>query len=267
MRHQKIIDIHTHVYPRAIRSKAVAAVSEYYTLAMHAEGSPADLLRHGTPVNIVKYVLHPVATKADQVSSSNRFISSLQQQNDAFIGFGTVHPQTPNPSETIDDIIRLGLNGVKLHPEFQSFNIDDEHMFPIYEAIGDRLPLLIHMGDENATSSSPSRLAKILKMFPSLTVIAPHLGGYTMWNEVMEELVGKNVYFDTSSSLRFMDKQKAVDIIRSHGTDKVMFGSDYPMWLPEEELELFYQLGLTEQENAQILYGNAARLLGLNTQK
>ena len=260
---QKIIDIHTHVYPRAIRRKAVAAVGEYYTLSMFAEGSPSDLLSRGSRIGVVKYVLHPVATKAEQVKSSNLFISGLQQKNDAFIGFGTIHPKTPNPSATIDEIIRLGLHGVKLHPEFQSFYIDDTHMFPIYEAIEGRLPLLIHTGDENVTSSSPGRLAKILKLFPSLTVIAPHLGGYAMWDEVIDQLVGKDVYLDTSSSLRFLDRQKAVDIIRSHGTDKVMFGTDYPMWLPEEDLDLFYQLGLTEQENAQILYGNAARLLGL----
>ena len=266
MNQQKIIDVHTHVYPSDIRNKAVTAVGDYYTLKMHAEGSPEDLVARGSRVGIVKYVLHPVATRPEQVSSGNHFTSGLQQQNSAFVGFGTIHPETPNPRATVDDIIRLGLHGVKLHPEFQGFYIDDPHMFPIYEAIEGRLPLLIHMGDENVTSSSPGRLVNIIKQFPSLTIIAPHLGGYAMWDEVIEKLVGQNIYLDTSSSLSFLDRQKAVDIIRAHGTDKVMFGTDYPMWLPGNELELFYRLGLTEQENAQILYENAARLLNLDTQ-
>lgn len=260
----KIIDVHTHVYPESIRGKALQAVGEYYGREMFAKGSPNDLLDQGSKINIVKYIVHPVATKADQVETNNQFITDLQQKNDCFIGFGTVHPETPNVEETIEGIMQAGLKGIKLHPEFQRFNIDDPHMFKIYQEIAGRLPLLIHMGDENATSSSPKRLAKILSMFPSLTVIAPHLGGYTMWDEVMEFLVGKNVYFDTSSAIRFMDKRQAVDIIRSHGTDKVMFGTDYPMWLHEEELELFYSLGLTEVENREILCENAIKLFDID---
>lgn len=266
MGNTKIIDIHTHVYPKAIRGKALSAVGEYYEREkMYGNGSPSDLICQGSKINVVKYILHPVATKADQVLTINQFITDLQQHNDCFIGFGTIHPETLNVEETVDSIIKAGLKGIKLHPEFQRFNIDDPHMFKIYETIEGRLPLLIHMGDENATSSSPIRLARILKMFPSLTVIAPHLGGYTMWDEVIELLVGENVYFDTSSAIRFMDKKQAVEIIQTHGTDKVMFGTDYPMWLHEKELELFYGLGLTEAENQEILYGNAARLFGIDS--
>lgn len=265
MDNTEIIDIHTHVYPKAIRGKALSAVGEYYEREkMYGNGSPSDLIYQGSKINVVKYILHPVATKADQVLTINQFITDLQQHNDCFFGFGTIHPETLNVGETVDSIIKAGLKGIKLHPEFQRFNIDDPHMFKIYETIEGRLPLLIHMGDENATSSSPIRLARILKMFPSLTVIAPHLGGYTMWDEVIELLVGENVYFDTSSAIRFMDKKQAVEIIRTHGTDKVMFGTDYPMWLHEKELELFYGLGLTEAENQKILYGNAARLFRID---
>jgi predicted TIM-barrel fold metal-dependent hydrolase len=123
--------------------------------------------------------------------------------------------------------------------------------------------MLMHMGDANVTSSCPQRLAKILQRFPGLVVIASHLGGYSMWDESMAYLVGKNVYFDTSSSLAFLTPKKAANIIRAHGTDKVLFGSDYPMWLPGDELKRFMALALTDEENEKILYGNAAKLFGV----
>lgn len=263
MSRTKVIDVHTHVFPTAIRDRAISAIGEYYTREMFGSGSLKDLLDNGDEINVVKYVIHSIATKPNQVETINNYVADLQDKNECFIGFGTIHPKTKDISETIDEVISLGLVGIKLHPEFQNFNIDDPHMLPIYEAIEDRLPLLVHMGDENTTSSSPERLSNILEMFPSLTVIAPHLGGYTMWDEVIEKLVGKNLYFDTSSALRFIDKEKAIDIIRTHGTDKVLFGTDYPMWLHNEELPLLYELGLTEEENEQILYSNAAKLLGV----
>lgn len=263
MKKTKIIDVHAHVFPKAIQTKAVAAVGDYYSLPMRGEGSIRDLLSQGKQINVIKYVIHSIATNPNQVKTINNFVADLQQENGCFIGFGTVHPKMPEAQKEVDRIAALGLHGVKLHPEFQDFYIDDTAMLPIYECIQGKLPMLIHMGDENVTSSSPKRLAKILKMFPSLTIIAPHLGGYTMWNEVKEYLVGQNVYFDTSSALPFMTKQEAVDIIRSHGTDKVMFGTDYPMWLHKEELDRFLALGLTDEENERILYGNAARLFGV----
>ena len=259
----KIIDVHAHVFPEAIKDRAVTAIGEYYQIPMNGDGAIQNLLHLGEQIGIVKYVVHNAATKPIQVKAINDFIANLQQNDDRLISFGTVHPQLLGAKKEIERIITLGLHGIKLHPEFQGFKIDDEIMMPIYGAIEGRLPMLIHMGDANVTSSSPKRLSKILKQFPNLVVIASHLGGYSMWDESMEYLVGKNVYFDTSSSLAFLAPETATNIIRSHGTDKVLFGSDYPMWLPGDELKRFLALGLSNEENEKILYSNAAKLFGV----
>ncbi len=258
-----IIDVHTHVFPEPIRQKAVASIGSYYSQPMQGSGEIEDLFREGSPCNVVRYVIHSAATRAEQVQTINRFIKNLQDNDDRLIGFGTVHQRTKKPHEVIDEIIEMGLHGIKLHPDFQRFNIDDPKMFPIYEAMEGRLPLMIHMGDENSDASSPTRLLNIIKRFPFLTVIAPHLGGYTMWDEAMETIIGRDIYLDTSSALAFLPKEKAVRIIRAHGTDKVMFGTDYPMWLHEDELKRFFALGLSDEENEKILYGNAAKLFGV----
>lgn len=258
-----IIDVHTHVFPEPIRQKAVASIGSYYDLPMQGSGEVEDLIREGSPYNVVKYVIHSAATRTEQVQTINQFIKTLQDNDDRLIGFGTVHHRTENPREVINEIIEMGLNGVKLHPDFQRFDIDDPKLFPIYEAMEGRLPLMIHMGDENSDASSPTRLLRVINRFPSLTVIAPHLGGYTMWDEAMETIIGRDIYLDTSSSLAFLPKEKAAEIIRAHGTDKVMFGTDYPMWLHKDEMARFYALGLSDEENENILYGNAAKLFGM----
>jgi predicted TIM-barrel fold metal-dependent hydrolase len=84
-----------------------------------------------------------------------------------------------------------------------------------------------------------------------------------MWNLSWDYLVGRNVYMDTSSSLAFMEPERAVEMIRKHGADKMLFGSDYPMWDHREELDRFNALKLTENERKAILYGNAHRLLSV----
>jgi len=262
MRKFRIIDVHTHVFPDPIRQKAVQAIGRFYDIPMRGSGSPEDLIQQGDPYGVVKYVINSAATTADQVDAINRYIKSLQDGERRFIGFGTIHQDTRDPRGVIDEIISLKLHGVKMHPDFQQFNIDDAKMFPIYEAMAGRLPLLIHMGDSRTDASSPKRLLNVINAFPSLTVIAPHLGGYSRWDEALETIIGRNIYIDTSSALAFLPPEKAADIIRAHGTDKVLFGSDYPMWLYRDELERFFALGLTDEENEKILYGNAAALLG-----
>ncbi|MCR4436084.1 MAG: amidohydrolase family protein [Clostridiales bacterium] len=263
MKEHKIIDIHTHIFPEKIAEKAVESIGKYYNIPMYGAGTAADLLQSGKKIHVSKYVIHSTATKVEQVRSINDFIAGVAAGYSSIVGFGTLHPGLENVGLEVDRIISLGLKGIKLHPEFQEFNIDDEDMLPVYKAAEGKLPILMHMGDEVKTSSSPERLVKILGMFPDLTVIAAHFGGYQMWDQSMEHLVGKNVYFDTSSTLFRLDRRKAVEIIRKHGVNKILFGTDYPMWDHAGELERFNRLELTEEERELILWKNADRLLNI----
>lgn len=264
MKYNKIIDAHAHIFPPQIAYKAAGSIGAYYNLKMFADGTIESLLKNGKEINVYKYLVHSTATKVGQIQSINNFIAESKDENSCFIGFGTLHPKMQNVESEVDRIISLGLKGVKLHPEFQKFYIDDESMFPIYAALEGKLPILMHTGDSVKTSSSPKRLAKILEKFPNLVVIAAHFGGYDMWDESIEYLVGrKNVYFDTCSSLFKMDLDKARKIIRDHGADKVLFGTDYPMWSHLNELNRFEKLELTDEECELILHKNAEKLLGI----
>lgn len=257
----KIIDAHVHIFPEKIAEKAVESIGRYYGIPMTGQGTVEYLLDCGNKAGIYKYVVHSTATRVEQVEAINNFIAEAVANNSSLIGFGTLHPGLTDVDSEVNRVISMGLKGIKLHPDFQDFNIDDSEMLPVYRAIEGKLPVLIHMGDETKTSSRPERLLKIIKMFPKLTVIAAHLGGYQMWGESMQYLLGENIYFDTSSTLFILEKEKVIEIIRRHGVKKILFGTDYPMWTHEEELQRFYNLGLTESEQELILSRNACNLL------
>ena len=155
----------------------------------------------------------------------------------------------------------MGLVGVKLHPDFQEFLIDDEKAFPLYEAIEGRMPLLVHTGDSRTEYSKPWRLAKILDRFPKLDVIAAHFGGYSEWENGALSLALKNVYVDTSSSQFILTPHQVGELIDIFGADHVLFGTDYPMWNPQDELEKLQLVPMTGEEREMILHGNMERLL------
>ena len=154
--------------------------------------------------------------------------------------------------------------GVKMHPDFQLFSLNDKKAYPIYEAaVAKDLPILIHAGDPRYKFSNPVLIREVLDNFPRLKVIAAHFGGWSEWDEASQCLGDKEVWIDTSSSLYSISKEKALKLLDIFGTDYTLFGTDYPMWEPEAEIERFMQIKLTKKQREDILYNNTANLLGI----
>ncbi len=259
-----IIDFHAHIYPQKIADKASHAIGDFYSVEMKYNGSPERLIESGKRIGVKHYIVHSTATAPHQVESINDYIIGAAEMYPEFVGFGTIHPQYENFEAELKRIKERGLQGIKLHPDFQKFAVDTPDMDDIYEVIASlKLPVLVHAGDYRYDYSGPRRILNVLVKHPDLTVVAAHFGGYTQWDEANEYLVGKKVYFDTSSSLWKLSIEQATEMIHNHGVEKMLFGSDYPMWDHEDELRRFNQLPLTDEERQLILHDNAARLLGL----
>lgn len=259
-----IIDFHAHIYPAKIAEKASKTIGEFYNISMEYQGSPEQLLNSGSRIGVNYYIVHSTATAPHQVESINNYIIGEVKAHPEFIGFGTIHPDYEDYEKELKLIKEEGLKGIKLHPDFQKFEIDTPQMDPIYEVIAMLgMPVLVHAGDFRYDYSGPKRIAHVLEKHPNLVLIAAHFGGYTQWDESEKYLVGKNVYFDTSSSLWKLPIDQAMRMIRNHGVDKMLFGVDYPMWDHKEELERFNKLELTKEEREAILYKNALRILNM----
>lgn len=259
-----IIDAHAHIFPDKIAERAAAGIGGFYGIKIQFSGRVDSLLEINRKAGVDRAVVQSVATVPEQVHNINNFISEQTRLHPELTGFGALHPDFVDIDGETERIISLGLKGIKLHPDFQQFNADDPKAFPIYRAAEGRLPILIHAGDSRYDFSSPKRIYRVMERFPKLTLIAAHLGGWTKWDEASEVLAGSGIYTDISSCLYAMPPERAEELIRKFGTDRVMFGTDYPMWNAVEELERFRRLSLTPEEQQDILYNNAARLLGLD---
>ena len=258
-----IIDAHAHIYPAKIAAKAVEGVGKFYSgLEMHLDGTVETLIKTGAAAGIEKFIVQSVATSPAQVESINNFIAeSVKQYPDKLVGYAAIHPDHEDIGKEMDRAISLGLKGVKIHPDFQQFNIDDKNAMRIYEVIEGRLPILIHMGDHRTDYSKPARLLKVLDAFPKLEVIGAHFGGWSEWDSAAETLGGRHLWVDTSSSLYSMTPEHAAELIHIYGAENVLFGTDYPMWEAKDELEMFDKSPLTHEEREMILYKNAERLI------
>lgn len=260
------IDAHCHIYPEKIAAPAVKGTADFYDIPTASDGTLATLLKIGETIGIDRFVVQSVATTPHQVHSINRFIAEeVRTHGDKLIGLGTLHPDSSDLAGDIQHILELGLHGVKLHPDIQRFKIDDYRCLKIYELCErEHLPILMHTGDFRYDFSNANRLVPILDIYKNLTIIGAHFGGWSMWQDACDKLAGKpNLYVDCSSSLYELDKNHAVKIIHQYGADRVLFGSDYPIFSPDIEMERFLALDLTEEERRMILSENVCRVYGI----
>lgn len=261
-----IIDIHTHCFPDELAPRAIPLLAQKAGIPAYTDGTIKALKRSMRDSGVDISVLQPVATKPSQTATINRWAAGVQDQN--IITFGTIHPDYPDWQEEIKWLASAGIKGVKFHPDYQDYYVDDPGVFPIYEELFKQgMIVLFHAGIDvglpDPCHCPPSRLKKVLDAFPGACIIAAHMGGYYYWDEVEEYLLGRDIYFDTSYSITDLGPEATKRIIREHGVQKILFGSDSPWADQKSEISLIKSIGLNKTEIAMILGDNAKKLLRL----
>ena len=260
-----IIDAHVHVFPEAIAGRALSNLSQICGSPYFSDGTVAGTRKKFQEWGIDGAVCLNIATKPKQQTTINNCAASIQ--GDGLYCFGSVHPDAPDVLDELQRIKDLGLYGVKFHPDYQGFLIDDEKMFPIYDAVSSlHLPAVFHTGWDPFSPKlvhAPSRkVAKVAKLFPKMILIAAHMGGMCRYDEVEEYLLPQeNIYLDTAMSSQYCNPEQFERIIRKHGAEHILFGSDCPWSKSCDEVNYLERAHLSSRDLDLIFSGNIMRLL------
>lgn len=260
----KPIDFHVHFFPESIAAKVVEFLAAHYGIPVSHRGLKEEYVELARTASVQTAVFSTAATKPDQVTAANNW--AMANRGNWFIPFGTLHPYAED-TEIDAELARLraaGIKGIKLHPDFQNFHLDENRAMSLYERLVPDFILLTHVGDDEAphkvNCATPEQLSRVLELLPGLTVIAAHMGGYQMWGRARDALVGKDVFFDTSSTLDFLPDEDFVRMVRDHGVHKILLGSDYPFRDPGWEVARLSKLELSTAEFEAIVCHNGKRL-------
>ncbi len=261
----KILDFHGHFFPDEVAEHAVETVESISggKIIPVLDGTMNGLLAGMSEAGVTTTVTLPVATKPEHVESIN---SILPQMSDKIVPFGALSPFAENWEDHIDCLVEQKIKGVKLHPEYQGFYIDDPKYFPIYQKLADsNIMALFHTGYDPGPFSrdhaTPKMVRTVLDAIPNFTIIAGHFGGLLMWDEVEQYLVGQNIYFDTAAIATLIDPKQFVRIVNNHGSEKVLFGSDTPWEGQKVSIDFILSSDLTDQQKENILWNSGTELL------
>ena len=265
-----LIDFHTHMFPPEIagralggiieRTKAIYGIDQETSFDGTLAGLRASMKDTGTDLSVVL----PIATKPTQYRTINKY--ALEAQGGGIISFASLHPYQNNVNETLAEIVSAGFKGIKLHPDYQQVFADDERFIALVKrACGLGLYTVIHSGEDLGMRPpfhcTVGRLKRLLDRVDESLIIAAHMGGFNMWDEVLDKIVHTSAYFDTAVVSRYIDIDTYRRIIEEHGADRILFGSDAPWEDPRETYAFLMSAGLSEEENELITHKNAERIL------
>lgn len=262
-----IIDFHTHVFPDAVAPKAIASLVKSGGIPAYSDATARGLRGSMKQAGIDRSLILPIATKPSQTPSINRFAVELNGK-DGLYSFGSVHPLYGDWRGELKRIRQAGLKGIKLHPDFQGFFVDDPQMVEVIAQAGrEGLCVLLHSGMDfsflDVHHTTPERVANILPQIGDTTLILAHLGGYNYLDDVEKYLMDGRVYIDTSYSIGKADDAQVRRILNHYPQDKILFGSDSPWDDQSAAVRAFLNLGFSAKRAERILWKNAAELLGI----
>lgn len=263
-----IIDFHTHCFPAKIAEKAMSLLKKESGIAYpYHDGTLGSLRENVLSGTADKAVVLNIATNPRQQKSVNDFSISLLSEPDV-IPFGSVHPESEDALTELERLKEAGIKGVKFHPEYQKFYVDDKKMIPVYKKIAQLgLITVFHAGFDIGYlppyHCTPERLARALEHFDGAPVVAAHMGGIAEHEGVIKHLCGKDIYFDTAFACASIQPVAAREILSLHPVDRVLLGSDMPWKSTKDSIGWVKSLGLNETDEVKILGENAEKLLAL----
>lgn len=263
-----MIDFHTHIFPEKIADKTIANLSKTCNIVPYTDGKEQGLRSSNHDSGIDCSIILPVATAPRQFDSIHRFALQFME-GELLISFGSIHPDCEDYKGKLRWIKENGFKGIKLHPDYQNTYFNDMKYKRILECASELdLIVVTHAGLDPVSPEdvhcTPKMVAEVLDEVQPKNLVLAHMGGNWLFDEVEQLLVGRDVYFDTSYVLDKIDCTQFLRMVRNHGADRILFGSDSPWGGQREFVDVLNQLSLTEDEREQIAYKNAKKLLKLH---
>ena len=273
-----IIDFHTHNFPDSIAPRAIATMVEMlrHQFVPFGDGTLSCQLADARENGIDRCVMCPIATKPSQADVILRTALEIrdgargEEAARVIIPLASVHPADPDFKAHLKAVADAGIPGIKLHPYYQGFRLDDPSVFPFFEAVRDLdLVVIAHCGFDHGflgvpMSCGPVEISALLEAVPGLgpRFVAAHLGGREGNPPgATDMLLETGCLIDTACLEILQDDPDAIRVMETWPADRVVFGTDYP-WNRQRRLVEWVKAHRPDPAEQEAIFRlNAERIL------
>jgi hypothetical protein len=261
-----IIDFHTHAFADALAGRALAKLAGNSGLQPALDGTVGSLRASMRRAGIARAVLCPIATRPHHFDGIRDWARELRTSAPELETLVSVHPDDPAAARHLEEAAAEGFKGVKFHPYYQDFAVDEPRMYPIYEKIRDLgLLAVFHCGFDIAFPHTPlcnpAKIRRLADDLPGFKLVATHFGGWMDWDEAERHVIGRPIWLDTSMTSPSLPPERLRRMALSHPAEYLLFGTDSPWTDESAEIALWRSLDLPPDRLDAFLGGNASRLL------
>ena len=276
-----IIDSHTHIFPPWVKEQRDEYVkrdscfsllySQPKAKLVTAEELIASMDEAEVDLSVVLnigWVNHELC-----VETNDYILDTISRYPDRLVGFCAIQPRAGDAAIIeLERCAQAGIKGVgEMRSDIQGFDLADKAMMkPLVDiALKHDLIFLTHSSEPaghqyiGKGSITPDILYSFILSFPDLKLVCAHWGGglpfYALMPEVARDLT--NVFFDTAATIWLYQPQIFKQVSDIIGSDKILFGSDYPLISPSRIIAQIQSTALAEEDKVKILGGNARKLL------
>ena len=203
---------------------------------------------------------------------SNQDVADIVQTYPGrFIGIGSIDPGNRTAAmRQIDEAMELGLKGINIEPGAyaEPMLADDRRLYPIYACCEDRgIPVTVMAGGSAGPDLSytiPVHIDRVAGDFPGLRIALSH-GAWPWVQQILHVAYRRpNVYVSPDQYLCNMPGMNDY-ILAANGflAERFLYASSYPFIGVKDYADWFRRLPLKPGLMEQLMYGNAARFLGI----
>lgn len=262
-----MIDFHTHIFPNKIAKHTLEILQVNCESFPFTDATAAGLRESSEKAGIDCSVILPVATRPGQFASLNRYAEQFRGEN-RLLSFGGIHPDTSDYKGELQYLKEHGFKGIKLHPDYQQTFIDDikyKRIISYASELG--LIISVHAGFDpgykELTHCTPERIIDMVEDVQPEKLVLAHMGGFFMWDQVEQYLLGIPAWFDTGVVFNYIEKQQFMRILKGQGIHRILFATDSPWGDQTEFVKYVKELPLADHEKQMIFHTNAEKLLGM----
>ncbi|MGC2289737.1 MAG: amidohydrolase family protein [Thermoplasmata archaeon] len=219
-------------------------------------------------------VMAPRGDLSETRALNNKVLALAHQTGSKFVPVCSVHPGDGGDALLeLDRVASAGARGLKLHPNTQAFDVADPTVAAVVgRATEHKLPVVFD-GYSPFDANQPGKFVRLAMAVPDARLILTHAHGPQFPNLLVYEMLARypwwrrNVWIDLSATAPLLARSPFAEqfawVSRKVGTDRLLFGSDYPMDEPRSAIEAVASYGFSKPERSAIFYDNAAKLFGL----